>query len=95
MSKRSNELSKNNASFQDTYAWILYQQGKYDEAKKWLKLAYENGGKNSSVITEHLGDVYYQLGDKEKALIFWNRAKDLGKGSGFLDKKITQKMLYE
>lgn len=95
MSKRSNELSKNNVSFQDTYAWILYQQGKYDEAKKWLKLAYENGGKNSSVITEHLGDVYYQLGDKEKALIFWNKAKDLGKGSGFLDKKITQKMLYE
>ena len=95
MSRRSNELSPNNASFQDTYAWILYQLGNYNEAKEWLKLAYENGGENSPVITEHLGDVYYQLGDKEKAFNFWSKAKYLGKGSIFLDKKITQKMLYE
>ena len=95
MSKRSNELSPENASFQDTYAWILYQQKDYKQAKIWLEKAYENGGENSPVITEHFGDIYFKLGDKTQALIFWKKAKYLGKGSKFLDKKIAEKMLYE
>ena len=95
MSKRSNELSPDNASFQDTYAWILYQKKEYKQAKIWLEKAYENGGKNSPVITEHFGDIYFKLGDKIQALIFWEKAKELGKGSKFLDKKIAEKMLYE
>jgi tetratricopeptide (TPR) repeat protein len=95
MSKRSNELSPDNASFQDTYAWILYQKKEYKQAKTWLEKAYENGGKNSPVITEHFGDIYFKLGDKIQALIFWEKAKDLGKGSKFLDKKIAEKMLHE
>jgi Tfp pilus assembly protein PilF len=95
MSKKSNEISPNNASFQDTYAWILYQQKEYKEAKIWLQKAYENGGNLSPVITEHYGDVCFQLGDKEQALIFWQKAKSLGEGSKYLDKKITEKILYE
>ena len=95
MSKKSNELSPDNASFQDTYAWILYQQKDYKQAKIWIEKAYENGGKNNPVITEHFGDIYFKLGDKIQALIFWEKAKDLGKGSKFLDKKIAEKRLYE
>ncbi len=95
MSKKSNEISPNNASFQDTYAWILYQQKEYKEAKIWLQKAYENGGNLSPVITEHYGDVCFQLGDKEQALIFWQKAKSLGEGSKYLDKKIAEKILYE
>ncbi len=95
MSEKSNKLSPNNPSFLDTYAWILYQQKKYELAKKWIEMAYENGGNNSPVITEHFGDIYYQLGEKAQALIFWGKAKTLGKGSKYLDKKIAEKMLYE
>lgn len=95
MSKKSNELSPKNPSFQDTYAWILYQQKKYYEAKTWIKKAYENGGNLSPVITEHYGDICFQLSDKEQALIFWKKAKTLGEGSQYLDKKIAEKTLYE
>ncbi len=95
MSKKSNELSPDNASFQDTYAWILYQQKNYKEAKIWLEKAYKNGGKNSPVITEHFGDIYFKLGDKEQAIIFWKKAKELGDGSKYLEKKIAEKTLYE
>jgi tetratricopeptide (TPR) repeat protein len=95
MSKKSNELSPNNASFQDTYAWILYQQKKYSEAKIWIEKAYENGGDSSPVITEHYGDICFQLLEKEQAVIFWKKAKSLGKGSPYLDKKIVDKTLYE
>jgi len=95
MSKKSNQLSPNNASFQDTYAWILYQQKKYKEAKIWIEKAYENGGDLSPVITEHYGDICFQLSEKSQAIIFWKKAKSLGKGSQFLDKKIAEKTLYE
>ena len=95
MSKKSNQLSPNNPSFQDTYAWILYQQKKYSEAKIWIEKAYENGGDASPVITEHYGDICFQLLEKEQAVIFWKKAKSLGKGSPYLDKKIVDKTLYE
>ena len=95
MSKKSNELSPDNASFQDTYAWILYQQKEYALAKIWLIKAYENGGKLSPVITEHLGDVYFKLGDSSGALLYWQEAKNLGEGSKYLEQKIVEKTLYE
>jgi tetratricopeptide (TPR) repeat protein len=95
MSKKSNELSPENASFQDTYAWILYQKKEYELAKTWLIKAYENGGKLSPVITEHLGDVCFQLGDSNSALIYWGKAKKLGEGSKYLEQKIAEKTLYE
>ena len=95
MSKKSNKLSPENASFQDTYAWILYQKKEYELAKTWLIKAYENGGKLSPVITEHLGDVCFQLGDSNSALIYWGKAKKLGEGSKYLEQKIAEKTLYE
>src|SRR5690606_19447726 len=41
MSKRSLELRPNEATFLDTYGWILYKQGKYTEAKEYIEKAIE------------------------------------------------------
>ena len=79
----------------DTYGWILYQKGDYEEAKKWIEKALMNGSDTNSVILEHYGDILFRLGDKEKAFKFWNEARQKGKGSDFLDKKIADKNLYE
>ncbi len=95
MALRANTLDPDNASFQDTYGWVLYQQGKYDEAKVWLEKALENGGNENDVILEHYGDVLYQLSEKEKALLFWQRASEAGSGSEFLPQKIRDEKLYE
>ncbi len=95
MSKRSNELQSGQASFQDTYGWILYRLGRYSEARDWLEKALESGGSSSGTILEHLGDAYYQLGDPEKAVEYWKQAKDLGDTSDFIDRKIADKKLYE
>jgi tetratricopeptide (TPR) repeat protein len=93
-SRRSNELSPNNPVYMDTYGWILYQQGKYAQAEEWLASAAKIAGKRSA-ISEHYGDVLYQLEKKEEALIYWKQAKENGSGSEFLDKKISDKKLYE
>ncbi len=95
MSKKTNELEPNNNSYQDTYGWILYQMKKYDDAKIWVGKAIDNGGKNNGTLLEHYGDILYQLGDKENAFKYWQDAKKAGGASDFIEKKITEKKLYE
>ncbi|HEY6162037.1 MAG TPA: tetratricopeptide repeat protein [Bacteroidia bacterium] len=95
MAKHVNELQENVASYEDTYGWILYREGKYEEAKKWIEMALRNGAMNRPVILEHFGDVMYRLGDTDKAYEFWNKALKAGKGSEFLEKKINDRKLYE
>lgn len=95
MSKRSIELSPNNASLEDTYGWILYQQKKYNDAKTWIEKAMSHGGDKSGTILEHYGDILFKSGDTDKAVEFWQKAKATGEGSEWIDKKISDKKLYE
>ena len=41
MSRRSLDLVENNATYLDTFAWILYKMGEYQEAMDYMKLALE------------------------------------------------------
>jgi tetratricopeptide (TPR) repeat protein len=95
MSRRANEIEPQSSSYQDTYGWIMYRMGKMDEAKLWLEKALENNGTKSPVILEHYGDILFNTGEKDRALEYWKKARETGKGSDFLDKKISDKKLYE
>ncbi|HXB11490.1 MAG TPA: tetratricopeptide repeat protein [Bacteroidia bacterium] len=94
MSKRANMLKPNNANDQDTYAWILYMMNKYQEAKDWEEKALQNGGDKNSNILDHYGDILYKLGDKDRALDSWQKARDAGEKSELLERKIRDKQLY-
>jgi tetratricopeptide (TPR) repeat protein len=76
MSAKSNQIEKDNASFQDTYAWILFKQAKFSEAKVWMEKAMKNN-ENSAVQYDHFGDILLQLGEKENAIIQWKKALNL------------------
>lgn len=97
LSAYCNDLEPDQSNYQDTYAWILYKQGKFVQAKEWLEKALKNGAESNAVILEHLGDTYAKLQNLVKALEFWNRAKIINDGSNskFLDQKIADKKLYE
>lgn len=95
LSALCNKIEPNQSNYEDTYAWILYKQGKYLEAEEWLKKALKNGGQSNPVILEHIGDVYAQLKNLEKALEYWILAKEKGAKTEFLDRKIADKKLYE
>jgi len=95
MSKRSNELVPGQASFEDTYGWILYQQGKYADARTWLDKALSHGGDGNGTILEHYGDVLFRLGEKDLALEYWLKAKAAGETSDLIDRKIAEKNLVE
>ena len=90
MSLKTNRLEKDNASFQDTYAWILFKGKKYEEAKIWMQKAILNN-QNSAVQFEHLGDILFQLGEAENALQNWKKALILEPENMELKKKINQK----
>ncbi len=95
MSKLSNELVPGQPSYLDTYGWILYVMGNYKGAKEWLQKAIDNGGSNNGTILEHMGDTLYKLGEINKAVEFWINAKNAGDTGEFIDKKISDKKLYE
>ncbi len=90
MSLRSNELAPGQPSFQDTYAWVLFRQGKYDEARTWIEKALASGGAEQGVIVEHHGDILFKLGDSSGAMAQWRKARDLGDTSDALDRKINE-----
>lgn len=95
MSLHSNELEPGNSSFQDTYAWILFKQGKFEDALVWIEKAYQSGGSESGVILEHYGDILYKLGRHEDALKYWEQASEKQDVSDLLNKKISDKKYYE
>lgn len=77
----------------DTYAWILFLEKKYAEARIYVEQSLKNGGDTSSGIVEHAGDIFYMNGEKEKALEFWLKAEAMGgvENEAVLQKKIKRK----
>ncbi len=60
-----------NATYLDTYAWILFKQERYSEARIYIDQTLQNDSDSSAVLLEHAGDIYYQAGEKEKAVELW------------------------
>ena len=81
-------------TYVDTYAWVLYKQKDYAGARASLERVMPTT-KDASVI-EHYGDILYQLGEKDKALAEWQRARKAGgPASDLLDRKLKDRKLYE
>ncbi len=91
MSYKTIKAEPNNATYLDTYAWILFQQERYQEAKIYIDQTIKNDKAPSGVVIEHAGDIYFNAGEPEKALEFWKQASENGNNSAILKRKIEQK----
>ena len=95
MSRRSLDKEPDSYTYIDTYAWILFKQKKYAEAKEYidkaLKLIGDSVQENDATIIEHAGDIYAKCGQKERAVEFWQQAAELGNPSDVLLKKLKKK----
>ncbi len=107
MSYKTVKAEPTNNTYLDTYAWILFEKGKYAEARIYIDQALQNGGDKSSVVVEHCGDIYWMTGEQEKALEYWKQAEKLAaeptenesekrdeKELALLKKKIANKKYY-
>lgn len=95
MSAQCIKLEPDNATYLDTYAWIFFQQGNYTLAKIYIESALEKDKTESAELVDHYGDILFQSGEKEKALEQWKKAKEMGKKSDVLDRKIAEEKYIE
>lgn len=99
MAKRAVELEPDVEHYEDTYAWVLFQQGKYDEALLWIERAMKNSQQPSDVLHEHFGDILALNGKIEAAVVQWKKAKTIslsvGKDIDKLSQKINEKQYID
>ncbi|SNS97375.1 Tetratricopeptide repeat-containing protein [Ekhidna lutea] len=93
MSTRLVEQHPDNPTYLDTHGWVLYTNGQFKESKKFLEKAVSLD--EDGTVIEHYGDVLFKLGEVEKAIIQWEKARDLGNASELIEKKIADRKLYE
>lgn len=74
MSYRTVKAEPGNATFLDTYAWILFKEQRFEEARIYIDQAVAADSAHSAVIIEHAGDIYMMAGDADKAVEYWQKA---------------------
>lgn len=83
MSYRTIRAKPQEATYLDTYAWVLFRMGQYAQARIYIdrvvpppltdEALLAPGGPAPTVL-EHAGDIYYMLGEKEAAIRLWGIA---------------------
>ncbi len=77
MSFKTLEMFPEEASYCDTYAWILYKLKEYDKAKMWMEKAINLG--ESQTFYDHMSEILIKLGDLEQAEIYRKKSLDFNK----------------
>jgi len=87
-SKITIQNNPDNATFLDTYAWVLFKLKEYEEAEKYILNAIEKGGMNDPEVNEHAGDIQVALESLEIAKSYYLKAIILGGDKDKLEGKI-------
>lgn len=98
MSRHTIEAEPKNTTFLDTYAWILFQQKQYEQARIYIDETLRNAAEAEldATLYEHAGDIYFRCNERAAALTFWQRALRLSKKAeqkAALRRKLQRKRL--
>lgn len=76
MSYKTIKAEPNNGTYLDTYAWILFMEERYADAKTYIDQALKNRDStaDNSTVLEHAGDIYYMNGMADESVDFWKKA---------------------
>lgn len=77
MSKRAVDNQPDNPTFIDTYAWILFKKGDYEDALTYQRSAVEKSeaeGDTSAELYDHYGDILFKNGKTDEAVENWKKA---------------------
>ena len=95
MSFKTIQAEPGNANSLDTYAWILFKQKRYAEARQYIDMSIANDSLPSAVVLEHAGDIHAMCGDITKAMEYWQKALALDESNKVLIRKIKLKKYVE
>ncbi|MGL4461365.1 MAG: tetratricopeptide repeat protein, partial [Planctomycetia bacterium] len=79
MVRKALKIDPANAAYLDSAGWVMFKQGKYADAKKFLQDAIKLDEGNDGVIWDHLGDTLLQLDEKDDARKAWEKSIELYK----------------
>ncbi|OIQ37467.1 MAG: hypothetical protein BM555_00655 [Crocinitomix sp. MedPE-SWsnd] len=84
--------SPTNSYLLDAMGTIHFKSEGFESAKKYFEnaLIYEK----DPMFIEHLGDALFKLGETEKSFEKWQEAKNAGRDTKLLNKKLTDKTYY-
>ena len=91
MSYKTVKAEPQNATYLDTYAWILFEKGNYAQARLYIDQAMKSDEEKSAEVVEHCGDIYYMVGEVEQAVEYWQQALEMGSDSKTLKQKIQMR----
>ena len=93
MSQKTIKAEPKNSTYLDTYAWILFMQQRYSEARIYIDQALQNKNDSvdNSVILEHAGDIYSFCQQPDQALAYWQDALKTAPENQVLIRKIKLK----
>jgi len=72
---RAIEISPDNPAYLDSYGWVLYRMGRYQDALVYLERAVALD--TDPIMFDHLGDIYRALDKLPEARQAWERALEL------------------
>lgn len=81
MSRLTIKEEPENATYLDTYAWILFKMKKISGAKKYISLALYHSGDQNSEILMHAGEIFLKAKVYDKALMYYKKAVYLLQGT--------------
>lgn len=98
MIRKALQDDPDNYAFLDSLGWVLFKRGKYQEALEPLEKAVElhkqaemrGMASPDATLPDHLGDVYLQLQDVEKARNIWRQAEEAAANSVPPDKRLEE-----
>jgi tetratricopeptide (TPR) repeat protein len=91
MSGRVIERFPDNATYLDTYAWILFRKKNFTLARFYMETALSHSESENPTLIDHYGDILFMLGKTDEAVEKWKRALELGSDSKVLKQKIAEK----
>ncbi len=71
-------LAEGNSTYLDTYAWVLYQLGRYEEAKRTMRQVIALDTTGSAEIQFHYAEILAALGEDFMAEVYYDKALKLG-----------------
>lgn len=93
--KRCDSLKPNQPNYLDTYAWVLFRLGLYQEALDYMNRAIQLSGSPSFTYWEHKGDILFHLNQISEAIELWTKSLEMGNSSQVLKDKINSKKWSE
>ncbi len=86
MSKRAVDAQGSNPTFIDTYGWILYRLGRYEEAKVAMRRAISFDSTSNYEIALHYAEILAVLGETTMSEFYWEKAAQWGASTLSIEK---------